>query len=415
MNLSNNIDESLAAIRANLLRTTLTAMIIAIGITALVGILTAIDSIQASVNENFAGLGVNSFSIQGKWREGNNDRQGGRITHRYEPITYAQVKSFERRYYYPGAVLSVNTRISSNTEAKRLSFKTNPNIQLYGSDENYILSENFEMESGRNFSEYDVLKGTNVAIIGYETIDALFLPDENPVNKEISVFGSPFRIIGVLKEMGAVGGGGNADRKIIIPMQKGRQLATSSNLNFEINVLVNDQATVVPARGEAISTMRGIRQDPIGSDLSFEIRENKSLSEQMGEITGYLRIGGFSIGFITLLGASVALMNIMMVSVTERTQEIGIRKALGATPSRIRQQFLIEAIVICQIGGIMGIIMGIAIGNAIATFIDAGSFVIPWAWMFTSIVVCMVVGLFSGYYPAYKASRLDPIESLRYE
>ena len=415
MNLTNNIDESLKAIRANLLRTTLTAMIIAIGITALVGILTAIDSIQASVNENFAGLGVNSFSIRGKWREGSSDRQGGKITQRYEPITYAQVKAFQRKYYYPGAVLSVNTRVSSNTEAKRLSFKTNPNIQLYGSDENYILSENFELESGRNFSEYDILKGANVAIIGYETIDALFLPDENPVNKEISVYGNPFRIIGILKKMGAVGGGGNADRKIIIPLPKARQLSTSNNLNFEMAVLVNDQSAIIPATGEAISTMRRIRQDPIGSDLSFEIRENKSLSEQMGEISGYLRIGGFAIGFITLLGASVALMNIMMVSVTERTQEIGIRKALGATPLRIRQQFLIEAIVICQIGGILGIVLGIAIGNAIASFIDAGAFVVPWSWMFTALAVCVLVGLFSGYYPAYKASRLDPIEALRYE
>jgi putative ABC transport system permease protein len=415
MNLSNILEESLNAVQTNLLRTTLTAMIIAIGITALVGILTAIDSIQASVNENFAGLGINSFSIQGKWREGSKDRQGGRIAQKYTPITYAEVKVFQQKYYYTGAVFSVNTRVTGNLEAKRLSFKTNPNIQLYGSDENYILSENFELESGRNFSEYDILKGSNVAIIGFEVMDALFLPNENPVNKELSIFGSQFRIIGTFKKMGAVGGGGNSDRQVIIPLPKARQLAKGGNLNYEISVLVNDQAAVSPAMGEAISTMRRVRQDPIGNDLSFEIRENKSLSEQMGEITGYLRIGGFAIGFITLLGASVALMNIMMVSVTERTQEIGIRKALGATPRRIRQQFLMEAIVICQIGGVLGILLGIAIGNAISSFIDVGTFVIPWTWMLVSMVVCVVVGILSGYYPAYKASRLDPIESLRYE
>ena len=317
MNLTNNIEESLKAIRANLLRTTLTALIIAIGITALVGILTAIDSIQASVNENFANLGVNSFTIEGKWREGANDRQGGKIARRYEPINYTQVKAFQQRFNYQGAVVSVTARISGNIEAKRLSFKTNPNIQLYGSDENYILSENFEIENGRNFSEYDLLKGMQVAIIGYETVDALFLPEENPINKEVSFYGSQFRIIGTLKKMGAVGGGGNADRKIVMPLSKARQLGANQELTYKISVLVSDPSDLAAAMGEATTTMRGVRQDPIGSDLSFQVQENQSLGEKLGEITGYLRIGGFAVGFITLLGASVALMNIMMVSVTE--------------------------------------------------------------------------------------------------
>ncbi|MCK5278668.1 MAG: FtsX-like permease family protein, partial [Cyclobacteriaceae bacterium] len=169
------------------------------------------------------------------------------------------------------------------------------------------------------------------------------------------------------------------------------------------------------ATGEATSLMRQLRKDPIGEEESFEIRANKTLEEELDELSSKLRIGGFSIGFITLIGASIGLMNIMLVSVTERTREIGIRKAIGATPKKIRLQFLIEAILICIMGGIGGVIIGLSIGNVVANLIKAGNFVAPWEWVFMGFVVCLVVGLISGYYPAYKASKLDPIDALRYE
>jgi putative ABC transport system permease protein len=412
MNIFNNLEESLKSIRDNLLRTTLTALIIAIGITALVGILTAIDGIQASVNDSFAGLGVNTFSIDEK--RGSGRRQQGRTEKSYPPIRYSDVREFKKRYDYP-AKISVNTRITGNAEVKRGSEKTNPNIRLYGVDDSYIVTEGYNLERGRNFSNIDLEKGLNVAIIGYETYKSLFTNNQNPIDKEINLYGNKFKVIGLMEEMGSVGGGGNADRKILIPLAKGRQLGASLNLDYRIDVLVNNTGNLQTAMGEATSLMRAIRQDPIGSELSFEINEKKSLSEQLGEITGYLRIGGFAIGLITLLGASVALMNIMMVSVTERTREIGIRKALGATPMRIRQQFLMEAIVICQIGGIAGVLMGMGIGNVVATFMNVDSFIVPWIWIFSALGICVAVGLFSGYYPAFKASKLDPIESLRYE
>lgn len=412
MNIFNNLEESLKSIRDNLLRTVLTAMIIAIGITALVGILTAIDGIQASVNDSFAGLGVNTFSIDEK--RGGGRTQQGRTEKNYPPIRYSDVREFKKRYDYP-AKISVSTRITGNAELKRGSEKTNPNIRLYGTDDSYIITEGYELEQGRNFSNIDLSKGLNVAIIGYDTRDALFNENENPINQEISLYGNVFRVIGVMEEMGSVGGGGNADRKVLIPFAKGRQIGSGVNLDYRIDVLVSNTGNLETAMGEATSLMSAIRQDPIGAELSFEIQEKKSLSERLGEITGYLRIGGFAIGLITLLGASVALMNIMMVSVTERTREIGIRKALGATPRLIRQQFLMEAIVICQIGGIAGVLLGMGIGNVVANFMNVGQFIVPWVWIISALLICVAVGLFSGYYPAFRASRLDPIESLRYE
>jgi putative ABC transport system permease protein len=169
------------------------------------------------------------------------------------------------------------------------------------------------------------------------------------------------------------------------------------------------------AMGEATGLLRKIRNDQIGKPNSFEIEKSETLAQEMESITSGLRFGGFGVGFITLLGASIALMNIMLVSVTERTREVGVRKALGATPLRIRQQFVIEAIVVCLLGGIGGVILGILIGNLISKGIGIDTFVVPWTWMMVGMMICVAVGLLSGYYPAYKASKLDPIESLRFE
>lgn len=202
----------------------------------------------------------------------------------------------------------------------------------------------------------------------------------------------------------------------MIPLENGRALAANRELTFDITTSVNSMEDQELIMEEARGIMRRVRKDPIGKPDSFEIESADALAKNFEEISGYLRVGGFGIGIITLLGAAIALMNIMLVSVTERTREIGIRKSLGATPRLIRLQFLMEAIVVCILGGIGGLILGIIVGNIIAKVIsENASFIVPWFWMMMGILVCIVVGILSGIYPAIKASRLDPIEALRYE
>lgn len=411
MDIWENILVSLNSIGSNLLRTVLTALIIAIGIASLVGILTAIDGMQQSINENMASLGANTFNIEARGA-GSQWSQRGVQEKIYPSITYQQAKRFKE--LFKSSTVSVSTYITGSAEIKREAEKTNPNVSILGGDENYLLLEGYDLENGRNFSEVEVNYGTNVAIIGADIVKNLF-KNEAPINKDISVYGTKYKIIGVIEEQGQMGGGGGADRSVIVPLENSRRMAPSSGMRFTIKVSVINPVDMEYTMGEATGLMRSIRQDRIGAESSFEVKRNETLAESMAEITGYLRMGGGVIGFITLLGASIGLMNIMMVSVTERTREIGVRKALGATPLRIRQQFLIEAIVICLLGGIAGVFLGIIIGNVVSNLVSQGGLIIPWLWMWVGIVVCIVVGLASGYFPAYKASKLDPIESLRFE
>jgi len=411
MDFKENIKEGLKSINANKLRTVLTALIIAIGITSLVGILTAIDGIQASVDDSFSNLGANTFDI--RIPNNRNRRNRGMVEKNFSPIDYRQSTQFVKNYKFPSSP-SVNTFITGIAEVKFKSRVTNPNSSVKGVDRNFLMVEGYDLDVGRNFSPVEDQGGANVAIIGYEIYETLF-EREQPINKDIRMLGGKFRIVGVLDKQGGVGGAHGADRIVMIPLETARKFAGQRDLRYDITVAVNNPTDIDQAMGEAIGLMRTIRKDPIGKPESFEVVKSQSLAEKLEDITGYLRIGGFTIGFITLLGASIGLMNIMMVSVTERTREIGIRKALGATPQKIRQQFLIEAIVITQMGGLGGIILGIAVGNIISNVLSSGGFVVPWMWVGLGIVVGMTVGLASGYIPAYKASKLDPIESLRYE
>ncbi|GAB3275423.1 ABC transporter permease [Larkinella harenae] len=412
MNLLENIREGLRSIVSNRLRTILTSLIIAIGITSLVGILTAIDGLQSSVDSSFAGLGANTFDIKGPQMY---RRSGGRSEKRVPPIDYHQAMTFKRRFQQ-GENIAVYASVTGSAQVKYASKKTNPNIQLTGVDDNYLAIKAMKLQSGRNFSPNDLDNSLNVTIIGSEVANTLFEQRVTPLNKEINILGGKYKVIGVLEKKGGFSGGGD-DRVVLVPLENARAMAANRTLTFDITGSVPSVADAEAAVGEARGLMRQIRRDPLGRPDSFEIKRADELAKDFENISSYLRIGGFGIGFITLLGASIALMNIMLVSVTERTREIGIRKSLGATPSRIREQFLIEAIVICIMGGFGGIVLGIGIGNLISMVVSQGngSFVVPWFWMAVGILVCVSVGLFSGIYPAFKASRLDPIEALRYE
>ncbi|CAG4993688.1 Macrolide export ATP-binding/permease protein MacB [Dyadobacter sp. CECT 9275] len=414
MNIRENVDEGLRSIQSNLLRTVLTALIIAIGITSLVGILTAIEGIQNSVNSSFADLGANTFTVEN--RQDNRFRSGGRREKRYPVITYHQAMEFSGHFREEfQATVSLSAPIGGAVQANFRSKKTNPNSNVTGADDQYLAINGYKIDMGRNFNKNDLENSLNVTILGQEIARNLF-GDLDPVNKEITFMGAKFKVIGVLQKKGSLGGGSDSDRIILVPLDSGRGLAANRALTYNITASapnISDGELIVE---EARGLMRRIRNDELGKEDSFTIERADAMAKDFENISGYLRMGGFGIGIITLLGASIALMNIMLVSVTERTREIGIRKSLGATPRVIRFQFLIEAIVVCIIGGIGGLFLGIIIGNIISNSISAGSsFVVPWLWMAMGILVCVAVGVISGIYPAIKASRLDPIEALRYE
>lgn len=411
MNILENVREGLRSIQANLLRSVLTALIVAIGITALVGMLTTIDGIEHSVNESLSSLGVNTFDISSKTNRNMNTQ--GLTQKTYPQITMGEAFKFIDQFTVPSTI-SLNAYLSGIAEIKRLSKKTNPNVAVNGTNEEFFSINGLDIESGRGFSPLEIQYGSQVAVIGHKVYTTLFEKNQNPVGTEIAFFGAKFKVIGLLKEKGMLAEN-NYDNMIFIPIIKANQMAEGRGLWYELTVGIQDPAQVDYAMGEATGVMRRIRGDRVGQENSFELEKSLTLAQELESITSGLRIAGVGIGFITLLGASIALMNIMLVSVTERTREIGVRKAVGATRLRIRQQFIIEAIVVCVLGGLAGIILGILVGNLLSNLMKIDVFVIPWSEMLMGLIVCIVVGLFSGYYPAHKASKLDPIESLRFE
>ncbi|HZK07704.1 MAG TPA: ABC transporter permease [Bacteroidales bacterium] len=406
-----NVRISFNAIKGSKLRTVLTVLIIAFGIMALVGISTAIDALEKSLVENLMSMGSNTFTIQNRQSNVQIGR-GPRRSQVYPPISFREAMDFKSQYAFP-ALVSVSTNASSIATVKYNTEKTNPNIEIIGTDENFMLTSSTELQSGRNFSEHEAFYGSHVAVIGAEIAKTLFKRNEDPQDKIISIGPGKYKVIGVVKEKGT-GMGFSPDRQVLLPITNVRQYFSRPNMSFTINVLPQSSQNVDAAVGEAIGVFRVIRQNKIGDENDFDISKSDQLLEMLAENTKSIKLAALIIGFITLFGAAIGLMNIMLVSVSERTREIGIRKSLGATRLTIRNQFLAEAIIIGQLGGICGIILGVLAGNIVTFFTDT-SFLIPWMWIGIGVLLCLIVALVSGILPAIKAARLDPIESLRFE
>ncbi|MCX6280822.1 MAG: ABC transporter permease [Bacteroidetes bacterium] len=406
-----NVRISLESIRSHLLRTVLTILIIAFGIMALVGIITATDSIKYYLTQNFSMMGSNTFTIRNRSM---NVHMGGdnQVQKRYDPITFSQAMEFKKRFDVP-ANTAVFMFASFGVTLKNGSNKTNPNTRVMGTDQDYIITSGDEIEKGRNFSQNEIDEGLSVCIIGSEIVKSLFKNKEEPVGRVISIGPGKYRIIGVLKSKGS-SMGFSGDRNAMIPLNNCRKEFPRPNLSFNINVMAKRPDLVDPAIGEASGIFRSIRKVPVGIENTFEITKSDNIAKMLIENIKYVTWAATLIGAITLIGAAIGLMNIMLVSVTERTREIGIRKAIGATRRVIRNQFLVESVVIGQLGGALGIILGILIGNIMSLLIGS-AFIIPWEWILIGVVLCFGVALLSGIVPAQKAANLDPIESLRYE
>lgn len=403
---------AMSSIRGNMLRSILTMLIIAFGIMAIVGTLTAVEALKGSLNESFGSLGANTFNIRNRASTMGFGKSRNK-TVVYRTITYTEARKFEQEYKYPSRI-SITTMCSGNAILKFEEEKTNPNIVITGGNENYLANTGLKIDQGRNFTTNELNSGSAVCIIGSEIAEKLFGKSRiNPLSNTISISDKKYQVVGVLLKAGS-SMGFNPDRWGIIPLTNARNEFVSENSSFSLNIAVDDIQKLDDAIEEAKGTMRKVRNLRIEDENNFQISRSDVFAQKLDDQLVYLRVFAILVGIITLLGASIGLMNIMLVSVTERTHEIGIRKALGAKSDSILQQFLIEAIAICQFGGLFGIFLGVLAGNIISVIFKS-HFAVPWGWVIGSYFICLMVGILAGYFPARKAAALDPIESLRYE
>lgn len=410
--LAENIKQGLGSVKAHATRAIITSSIIAIGIAALVGILTSISAMQIAVTKTFSKMGSQSFTI----KNAGGVKRYGEVDDNTR-LTFDEAWAFQKRMEGKNSTVALSINADFAGKASFQSAETNPNVRVIGIDEDYLKTANYELGAGRTFTDNEVTRAVPVVVVGQEIVDKLFPGSDKmgrAINQVIAVNGKPYRVVGSLQTKGSSMGMSGGDRVIFVPITRAKRDMKSMQDNCMINVAVDKVLDLDESMSEAYTLMRRIKRLKPGEDENFVIQQSTALAKEALENIKMVSGVGTVIAIITLLGAAVSLMNIMLVSVTERTREIGLRKALGATAKQIKNQFLIEAVVICQIGGAGGILLGLVIGNLVGVALGAG-FVAPWEWMLLAVVVCIVVGLGAGLYPARRASRLDPIEALRFD
>ncbi len=406
MKFSDTIPLAIRTLQGNKLRSILTLSIIAIGITALIGILTSIDVLKNSLSQNFVSLGSNTFTIQQS-----DGLQRGRARNKNPIINFKEAEKFKEKYAFP-AEISMNTQITSNATIKTSFKESNPNVSLTAVDENYMKVAGKNLILGRSFSSLEIENGRNVTVIGYDLARSNFESIDSIIGSLISIEAKKYKVIGITEAKGS--SAGKNDNFALIPYVNAKREFDISNESFSILISVLELDKLDWAIDEALGVFRPIRQLSALEEDNFFIAKSDKLANTLISQISYISIATIIIGILTLIGAGVGLMNIMLVSVNERTREIGIAKSLGATKRVIFNQFLAEAVMLCLAGALVGIVLGVMLGNVLSFFLKSG-FVFPFFWVFIGLVFSTFIGIGAGLFPAIKASKLNPVEALRYE
>ncbi len=410
MVIKETIKLSVNTIRENKLRAILTLAGITIGVFSIIAIMTLLDALQSGIEGGLSQLGSNTFQVQ-KFPAMNFGDPRMRAKYRNRPdISYEQgIRLIEKatlpkyvslEYWKGGRVFKYGQE------------STNPNMGMLGGVPDFLPCNSYSIKEGRMFTTAEMNSSASVTVIGMEVANKLF-PKLNPIGKKIILDKNEFIIIGILEPKGE-SFGQSQDNLALVPIT--RMIEIYGNTNYSLNIAIQapSKALYNETVEQVTSVMRIIRKDKPGEDNSFEIFSNESLINSVNSFTKYFKYGAGFISFIALLAAGIGIMNIMLVSVTERTKEIGIRKAIGAKSRNILSQFLVEAIILCQIGGIAGILLGVIAGNLLGIYLKT-AVVIPIDWVLIGLIICTIVGIVFGVYPAYKAAKLNPIDALRYE